>query len=333
MTRSEKHLITFISWSGTVIAVITTAVYMFRGYWFDSLYGTVSILFFLSILYLTSRSYISYERASLFFSAFSIIIMLLGYITSISVQDGLIYMIIPTIIIALLRPTDEAILWLIPYYAVFLIINVLKIPNYPITLPLFMQLFSIHMLLFIIISYFRNQERILNERLLRLNERLKEEASLDALTGVYNRRILHTVLERVIGMNATEKQDFVLALIDLDHFKKVNDNFGHQKGDEVLKNVASHFKSKIRKTDTLIRYGGEEFIICFSNIAIEDAVRTMEAIRHSVSQLSLLPDDTLTISVGIAALQAGESEDALLSRADTALYEAKAEGRNLVKQI
>lgn len=332
MTRSEKHLITFICWSGTAIALITTVVYMFRGYWFDSIYSTVSILFFLSILYLTSRSYISYERASIFFAAFSIVIMLLGYITALSVQDGLIYMIIPTIIIALLRPTYEAILWLVPYYSVFLIMNVLKIPNYPITIPLFMQLFSIHLLLFVIISYFRNQERILNARLLRLNERLKEEANLDALTGVYNRRILHAVLERAILAYAEEKRDFVLALIDLDHFKRINDSHGHQKGDAVLQSVAAHFKKQIRKTDTIIRYGGEEFIICFSDIHLKDALRIVESIRRSVMELPLLPDDRLTISVGLAALKRDESADALLSRADAALYEAKAQGRNLIRQ-
>ena len=332
MTRSEKRLITFISWGGTIVASISTIVYLWGGYWFDGFYGAIAIIFFSTILYLTSKSYISYEKASIYFSAFGIIIVTLGYITSISVQDGLIYMVVPTIIIALLRPTDEAILWIIPYYSVFLIINILQIPNYPITVSLFVQLFTIHMLLFIIISYFRNQERILTKRLLLLNERLKEEASLDALTGAYNRRTLGTVLESAINAYTLEKKDFVLALIDIDHFKKVNDNFGHQKGDEVLKILASHFKSKIRKTDTLIRYGGEEFIICFTDMQLDDALSTMDAIRHSVSQLPLLPDESLTISVGIADLKEKVTPDQLLARADKALYEAKAEGRNLVKQ-
>lgn len=332
MTRSERRLITFISWSGTIVALISTVAYMLTGYWFDSFYGAIAVIFFSMILYLTSRSYISYDKASLFFSAFGIVIVTLGYITSISVEDGLIYMVIPTIIISLLRPTHEAILWLIPYYSVFLIINILQIPNYPITVSLFVQLFSIHMLLFIIISYFRNQERILTKRLLLLNKRLKEEASLDALTGAYNRRTLGTVLDNAIASYALEKQNFVLAIIDLDHFKKVNDNYGHQKGDEVLKALVSHFKSKIRKTDTLIRYGGEEFIICFNDMHLDDALSTMESIRLSVSELSLLPNNVLTISVGLTGLKAKESADILLSRADAALYEAKAEGRNLVKQ-
>ena len=332
MTESEKRLITFISWSGIVVGCISMLGYTIVGYWLDSLYGAIALAFFAFILYLIRNKRISYNSASILFSAFGVVIVTVGFITSVSVEDGLIYMVIPTIIIALLRPPFEAVQWLLPYYAVFFILNVLNIPNHPISINVFIQLFAIHMVLFMIISYFRKQERDLSTQLLLLNEQLQEEVTLDALTGAYNRRAFHTILDRAVATYSIDHQEFVLALIDIDHFKSVNDTYGHQKGDEVLRSLVEHFKSKIRASDTVIRYGGEEFIICFSHIDFDKAVSIMKGMCHSVESLELLENDKITISVGISKLEADDTASLVLSRADAALYEAKKSGRNRVIQ-
>jgi len=332
MTQSEKRLITFISWSGIVVGCISMLGYTIVGYWLDSLYGAVAMAFFAFILYLIKNKRISYNSASLLFSAFGVVIVTVGFITSVSVEDGLIYMVIPTIIIALLRPPFEAVAWLLPYYAVFFLLNILNIPNHSISINVFMQLFAIHMVLFLIISYFRKQERALSMQLLLLNEQLQEEVTIDALTGAYNRRAFHTILDRAVATYSIDHQEFVLALIDIDHFKRVNDRYGHQKGDEVLRKLVNHFKSKIRHSDTVIRYGGEEFIVCFTHIDMKKAVSIMEGMCRSVESLKLLENEKLTISAGISKLEASDTSASILSRADAALYEAKESGRNRVVQ-
>ena len=331
MTQSDNRLITFISWSGIILGFISTTGYLILGLWLDTAYGALAVIFFASILYLIKHRRISYELASLLFSGFGVILVTIGYITSNSIEDGLIYMIIPTIIIALLRPSREAVVWLLCYYAVFLIINLLDIPNYPISFNVFIQLFTIHMILYLIISYFRDQERALSKRLQDLNENLKEEVTLDVLTGAYNRRAFKNIIERAISSHAIVEQPCVLAIIDIDHFKRINDTYGHLKGDVVLKALGKHIKSKISQGDTLIRYGGEEFVICFENMELQKAVKIMEQIRKSIEKLTLVKGEIITISAGLSRLEKGDSPFGLLSRADIALYEAKDAGRNLVK--
>lgn len=333
MTQADKRLITFISWSGIVVGLVSAIGYLLMGYLLDSLYGLFATISFSVILYLISIHRISYESASVFFSAFGIMIVTLGYITSISVEDGLIYMIVPTIIIALLRPTDEAVKWLIVYYGMFFVINILKIPNYPISVNIFIQFFTIHMLLFVIISYFRNQERRLSRELRIANERLQKEVTLDTLTGAHNRRAFKEIVERAISFHAHTEQPCVLVIIDIDHFKRINDNYGHLKGDMVLKELGRHIRSKIRKGDILIRYGGEEFVICFEQMGLQKAVAIMEEMRQSIEALTLVNGETITVSAGLSALQKGDTPFGLLSRADAALYEAKDAGRNMVKYI
>ena len=331
MTQSDNRLITFISWAAIILSSISMTGYSFLGLWLDAIYAGISLVFFGMVLYLTNQKRISYEVASLFFSGFGVIIITIGYITSNSIEDGLIYMIIPTIIISLLRPSREALVWLLCYYAVFLIINLLDIPNFPISFNIFIQLFIIHMILYMIISYYRDQERAHSKQLENLNENLKEEVTLDVLTGAYNRRAFKSIVEGVISIHVRTKQSCILAIIDIDHFKRINDNYGHLQGDMVLKSLGKHIKSKIREGDTLIRYGGEEFVICFEHIELQKAVEIMEKMRQSIENLTLVSNEVITVSTGLSAVEEGDTPYSLLSRADIALYEAKDAGRNKVK--
>jgi len=330
MNSSEQRLITFIAWSGAILGTVSMLGYVIVGYWLDALYGLIALIFFASILYLTSLQRISFNTASLLFSSFGVILVTLGYITSASVADGLIYMIIPTIIIALLRPFREAIVWLLIYYSVFLTINLLNIANHTISFNVFIQLFSIHVVLFLIISYYRDQEQVMRQQLEVFNGRLKKEVSIDALTGAYNRRAFRTMIDKALQQRDRDGVSFVLAIIDIDYFKRVNDTYGHQKGDEVLQAVGKHLQKHIRRSDTLIRYGGEEFVICFSGINLDQAGLIMEKIRHSIEALELLEESNITISGGVSMLRSDDIGSSLMRRADKALYAAKAAGRNVI---
>jgi diguanylate cyclase (GGDEF)-like protein len=305
--------------------------YSFLHLWLDALYAGISLIFFGIILYFVNQKRISYAQSSLLFSGFGVVIITIGYITSNSLADGLIYMIIPTIIISLLRPSREALVWLLCYYSVFLTFNLLEIPNYPISFNVFIQLFIIHMILYMIISYYRDQERVYFRQLQDLNANLREEVTLDELTGAYNRRAFKSIIEKAISSYNLTDQSYVLAIMDVDHFKRINDNYGHLQGDMVLKAMGKHIKSKIREGDTLIRYGGEEFVICFEHVKLEKAVEIMEKMRQSIEDLTLLQDEIITVSTGLSAVEEGDTPHSLLARADIALYEAKDAGRNQVK--
>jgi len=331
MTQSDQRLITFISWSGIILGFISMTGYLLLGSWIDTMYGAIAMLFFFTIFYLTNQKRISFNLASLLFCGFGIVLVTVGYITSSSIEDGLIYMIIPTIIISLLRPSPEALIWLLCYYAFFLVINLLHIPNYPISFNVFIQLFTIHMILYLIISYFRYQERALSRRLEILNRSLQEEVTLDALTGAYNRRAFEKIIEQSISLHVVSERPCVLAIIDVDYFKRINDTYGHPQGDMVLKALVKHIQSKIRKSDTLIRYGGEEFVICFENMQLSKAEEIMEKIRRSIEAMRLIKGEKITVSAGLSSLQKGDTPLLLLSRADSALYMAKDAGRNRIR--
>ena len=330
MTKIDKRLITFIAWSGIFVGLVSMVGYFIANLWLDSLYGVIAILFFSLILYRISLQRITYELASILFSSFGVVLVTIGYITSPSIADGLIYMIIPTIIIALLRPFKEAVVWLIVYYSTFFMINIFGWANYNVSVNIVVQLVTIHMIMFLIISYYSTQERALAKELRDVNLQLQEEATIDPLTGAYNRRTFRSVLDDAMQAYNIRKEGFVLTIIDIDYFKQVNDNYGHQKGDEVLKAIGHHLKSKIRGDDTLIRYGGEEFVICFQNMPLVKATEIMEDIRETIACLNLLDDKSVTISVGLSEVHKGDTPTSILSRADKALYRAKAAGRNRV---
>ena len=171
----------------------------------------------------------------------------------------------------------------------------------------------------------------LYEKLQAANQRLASIASLDGLTGIPNHRTFQERLAAVAEMFEQGGEPFVLALVDIDHFKKFNDEFGHLAGDEVLKQVAETLNNATRDSDVVARYGGEEFAALFRNATIERATTLAERLRAAVE--SIPPKyRPVTISVGLA--EYGEdigTTTELVSRADAALYAAKNAGRNCVR--
>lgn len=156
---------------------------------------------------------------------------------------------------------------------------------------------------------------------------------IDALTGLFNRRWLDEVLDRQCRRCTEDGKALSLILIDIDHFKRVNDRYGHLYGDEVLKTVAHHLCESTRPLDLAARFGGEEFALVLYGIDLRGAVEIAEGIRKDIAAASILEPDAgmnLTVSLGVAQLQAFEQPMELLQNADRALYEAKHLGRNRV---
>ncbi len=165
----------------------------------------------------------------------------------------------------------------------------------------------------------------------RAQNALQEMAITDPLTGIHNRRYFFQAAQRELKRTIRYKHPLTAIMVDIDHFKHVNDTCGHADGDEVLRSVAQCLQRNVRQIDILCRYGGEEFAILLSETNIEQAMQTAERIRLEIENLSLIFGNTaiaITISLGLAEFQHTENLDQLLRHADKALYEAKHAGRN-----
>lgn len=167
-------------------------------------------------------------------------------------------------------------------------------------------------------------------------ESIQADAMTDALTGVANRAAFDKALQA--AMTATQKDGAPLCLMlaDIDHFKKFNDQWGHQTGDQVLRLVAQVMKSSVRSRDELARYGGEEFAVIMPDASLESAAKLAETIRSAVESRHLRKRRTnedlgvITMSIGVCAVEAGDTVDTFIERADQRLYAAKEAGRNCV---
>ena len=168
---------------------------------------------------------------------------------------------------------------------------------------------------------------------LRLRESLREQATRDSLTGLYNRRYFDEALSTELARARRERRPVALAMLDIDHFKRFNDTWGHEAGDEVLRAVARTLAAKARGYDIACRYGGEELALLLPGCRLADAVPKLEAIREAMRGLKVVVGDRalppVTVSVGVAETT-DAAADVLLRRADEALYEAKRRGRDRV---
>jgi diguanylate cyclase (GGDEF)-like protein/PAS domain S-box-containing protein len=165
-------------------------------------------------------------------------------------------------------------------------------------------------------------------------ENLRELATHDPLTGVYNRRHVEEVLRTELERAQRHERPLAVAMLDADHFKRINDTYGHQTGDEVLRAISSRCQKTLRANDVMGRYGGEEFVVVFPETTLEEASVVAERLRVEIAQNPIqIGDSTLgvTVSIGVAALAPGQNMEKLFQRADSALYTAKQDGRNLVR--
>lgn len=158
-----------------------------------------------------------------------------------------------------------------------------------------------------------------------------QSALRDALTNTGNRVAMDQSLAREVDISRRHKQPLSVLMLDIDHFKKVNDSYGHYTGDQVLKSIALTLKGQLRNIDRIFRYGGEEFVVILANTDGVSAGLVGERLRQAVRELrfnEFAPALTMTVSLGCSTLLSAETADSLLRRADDALYAAKREGRN-----
>jgi diguanylate cyclase (GGDEF)-like protein len=163
-----------------------------------------------------------------------------------------------------------------------------------------------------------------------LHRRLLDQAIVDPLTGAFNRRHMERCLSDAIERQRRNSAPTSLLLIDVDRFKSINDQFGHAKGDSVLKGIVSLVGKRSRKLDLLFRIGGEEFMLLLPDTQEAAAALVAEQLRASIAESPLLDGGQLTVSIGVGELQPGESPDSWMKHADDALYAAKKAGRNRV---
>jgi len=176
----------------------------------------------------------------------------------------------------------------------------------------------------------------LNKQLLDAMQLLKEQSCRDALTQIFHRGAIMEFMQQSLRSGIRKKQPVSVIMADLDHFKSINDTYGHGMGDTVLKSVTKAITAQLRSYDSVGRYGGEEFLIVLGDANVENAVLVAERIRHAIAALQFEHSSgnlTVTISMGISCSDnknESKDENTLLVQADTALYHAKNSGRNRV---
>lgn len=174
-----------------------------------------------------------------------------------------------------------------------------------------------------------------NRRLEFALERMNLLAVTDEVTGAYNRHFLNQVLNQQTALANRGGYQFSLVFMDLDHFKQINDDYGHAVGDDVLAKLAEIANTVIREGDYLIRYGGEEFVLLLANTNADGAGTLAERLRKIIDDTDfedIAQNLRLTVSCGATGFKPGESVDELIARADQAMYQAKENGRNKVVQ-
>ena len=175
-------------------------------------------------------------------------------------------------------------------------------------------------------------ERVVNElKLLKEKDVFKELSELDGLTDIPNRRSFDAKLEGYLSNALLKNLKFSLIMFDIDHFKEINDTFGHQAGDAVLSELASLIKENIRKDDFFARFGGEEFMIILNGSGIKNALEFAEKLRSKIELHNFSINSGVKCSFGVTACKSGDTADIIIKKVDDALYKAKENGRNRVE--
>ena len=295
---------------------------------FNKIYAGISAALFLVILAIPNRLYMT------IFGTFNKAVMAMLVLYAIYVLQALVRAVIHKRDEALPIFLGMAVLLAFSFIRYLLRDSFVRIPN-PVGALFLMFLYTLTLAKRFSDAYFRCSE-VVKEKTSELNEAnalLTELAMHDPLTGLNNRRSFFESADRILNHSRRYGSGFSILLLDLDYFKKVNDRYGHQTGDSVLKGLADTLEDNVRSADVTARYGGEEFVILLDQIELDEAVHTAEKIRRKVAGLSFLDDEekriSVTVSIGIAAFEEGTpSVQDIINRADEALYRSKADGRN-----
>jgi diguanylate cyclase len=184
--------------------------------------------------------------------------------------------------------------------------------------------FTVSLALTIIVIY------IITDVIRDLQRELLDQAVTDPLTGAYNRRQMEFTLDEALERHKRTRAQASVLLIDIDHFKSINDQLGHDAGDRVLKSLVLLIKNRSRKLDRLFRMGGEEFLLLLPDTPLAAAMKQAENLRGRIAESNFLKNRTVTVSMGVAECRPEMAQDAWIKLADNALYKAKQSGRNRV---
>ncbi len=180
-----------------------------------------------------------------------------------------------------------------------------------------------------VFNYNRHVKMFMQDKsILKINQRLQELSQIDQLTKIFTRRVILEKIEEYIDLAERYETPFSLMIFDIDHFKNVNDTYGHNVGDIVLQQLADNVRCRLRSTDIFGRWGGEEFIILIPNDEGRGAFELMESLRKDTENYSFPSAGKVTISAGVSIYSPYDSATDLIKKADDALYKAKESGRN-----
>lgn len=184
------------------------------------------------------------------------------------------------------------------------------------------------------IESYQSELQKINEQLENKSQKYEKYAGTDSLTGLYNRMKFLEIFVAEYTVMMQRHNYLSLLVLDIDHFKSINDNYGHNMGDKVLKEVANLLKKQLRSVDIVCRWGGEEFVVLLPAAEIEEACQIAEKIRNNISRLTFqhLEGIYLTVSIGVTQIKENDELQEVIERADQALYLAKRSGRNCVRK-
>lgn len=165
----------------------------------------------------------------------------------------------------------------------------------------------------------------------KIEEQLKELSERDTLTSLYNRRMMLKKVDKCIEDKVKNSQPFSMIMFDIDHFKRINDTYGHLVGDDTLRRLARLVLEDKRANDIAYRYGGEEFFILLPDTNLENAVKVAKRVHDLIAKMHIPKVGHITVSMGVVEHQGKESVDELIKRADELMYDAKESGRNTIK--
>ena len=287
---------------------------------------------------------IFYYELSLFYA------IIVGYIITPSLVEGLIFIIIFSLITIFLNHTLKLILfWISLYYGAFILINIFHLSRHFLAEEQLAQIVILHMFTSLTLGFYmhinrlksrllnmkhiklqKNQLRLnmMNKEISRLNKILEKKSSIDYLTQIQNRRSIIETLEITINKFTVKKASFTLIMIDIDFFKQINDTHGHLVGDHVLKELAIFLKQYIRLNDAIGRYGGEEFLIVLYEDNLVLIEKFLLKLLEKISLQSFDREINITVSLGATRSKKHDTIESIIERADTALYKAKEGGRN-----
>ncbi len=276
-------------------------------------------LFLLSIVVFNVVSFMKYRRFPVKIFHVIIISGITIFLTNYYMGAGRISFVFPLIVFSYFSMDRRVANKFTLVFSFFMCLHAIWTQNYFLTIGLTL---SIAFLVFYL--------NCLVLHIVELKQKLIDAGNRDPLTQSYNRRYLDQVVEELEHRDDPLRPTASLLMIDADHFKSINDQFGHDIGDRVLKQIADTIRHYSRADDFLFRYGGEEFVLLAKDLSSQDAMLLAERIRFHIGELTLPDGSNISVSIGIASYNQNEIIQDALKRADTQLYAAKSAGRNHV---